>query len=114
MKRQEYLQALVPAVIAWRRALRWTTLITVPLNFGFALWSLHLAEAHDQYLERKVAIGFILITASNVAIWKYVGSAFSRNSPVCRACGKHVKLLQRRAVWTSRNCAFCKAEMFEA
>ena len=114
MQRQEYLQALVPAVIAWRAALRKSTLITVPINAGFIVWMFHLIKTRDPTLELKLGIGFLIVTMAMAATMSYMGTTFAKYSPSCGECGKHVRLLQRRRVWTTRKCAYCSAEMFEA
>ena len=114
MKRQEYLQALAPAMSAWRGALRRSTLITAPLNVGFVAWIFHLLKARDPSLESKVSLGFLLVIAAMVGTMAYMSAAFTRNSPTCLKCGEHVRFLQRRRVWVSRKCPYCHAEMLEA
>jgi hypothetical protein len=73
-----------------------------------------LVKSEPTQLPRFFAIALPLCTASIVAWALYIGRTFARNSPACPSCGRHVRMLQRRRVFTNGKCTYCNGQIFAA
>jgi len=113
MTRREYFTQILGAHTAMRKAALMAGLPVAVLSTGATVWMFLLAKSDSSKFAQFAAFALPVCVAAIVALFLYIDRVFSRSSPVCPSCSRHVRVLQRRRVWRSGKCVYCNCQIIE-